>query len=101
MTSLNYVDLSNNSFDESEAPIWFSTIQSLTTLVMECGALQGQVPQNLFSFPQLQEVRLKHNSFNSTLNMGDSISMQLQLVDLENNQITKLTLSSSYSNTLK
>ncbi|XXG42028.1 hypothetical protein AAC387_Pa01g2381 [Persea americana] len=101
LTKLISLDLSNNSFDESEAPIWFSTIQSLTTLVMECGALQGQVPQNLFSFPQLQEVRLKHNSFNSTLNMGDSISMQLQLVDLENNQITKLTLSSSYSNTLK
>lgn len=32
MNSLNYLDLSNNSFHKSEAPIWFSTLESLTTL---------------------------------------------------------------------
>ncbi|CAN6468451.1 unnamed protein product [Victoria cruziana] len=32
MEVLNYVDLSNNSFDASAAPSWFTTIQSLTTL---------------------------------------------------------------------
>ncbi|CAK9323432.1 unnamed protein product [Citrullus colocynthis] len=32
MSSLNYLDLSNNSFDSSEAPEWFSNLQSLTTL---------------------------------------------------------------------
>ncbi|XP_077239206.1 leucine-rich repeat receptor protein kinase HPCA1-like isoform X3 [Tasmannia lanceolata] len=34
MSFLNYVDLSNNSFEASEAPTWFSTIQSLTTLLL-------------------------------------------------------------------
>lgn len=100
MNSLNYVDLSNNLFDPSEAPIWFSTLKSLTTLVMEYGSLQGPVPQKLFSFPQIQQVKLRSNAFNDTLNIGENISPQLQLVDLQNNQISSVTLSSSYTNTL-
>ncbi|KAK9289873.1 hypothetical protein L1049_008034 [Liquidambar formosana] len=100
MNSLNYVDLSNNSFYQSEAPAWFSTLQSLTTLVIEYGSLQGPVPQQLFSIPQLQQVKLRDNVFNDTLNMGNSISQQLQLVDLENNQISSVTLGSGYTNTL-
>ncbi|XP_042492166.1 leucine-rich repeat receptor protein kinase HPCA1 isoform X1 [Macadamia integrifolia] len=100
MDSLNYVDLSNNSFAQSEAPSWFSTIQSLTTLVMEYGILQGKVPQKLFSFPQLQQIKLRNNALNNTLDMGDSISQQLQLVDLQNNHISSVTLNSAYRNTL-
>ncbi|KAF8411900.1 hypothetical protein HHK36_004458 [Tetracentron sinense] len=96
MRSLNYVDLSNNSFAPSAAPAWFSTIQSLTTLVLEYGTLQGPVPQMLFSFPQLQQVKLRDNAFNESLNMGNSISQQLQLVDLQNNQIS----SATFTNTL-
>ncbi|KAK1550852.1 hypothetical protein Q3G72_025963 [Acer saccharum] len=38
--------------------------------------------------------------FNGSLSFGDSFGSQLQLVDLENNQITSATLSSSYTNTL-
>ncbi|XP_058075189.1 leucine-rich repeat receptor protein kinase HPCA1-like [Magnolia sinica] len=101
MTYLNYVDLSNNSFDASEAPTWFSNIQTLTTLVMEYGTLQGQVPLKLFSFPQLQQVKLKNNSFNGTLDMGESISPQLQLVDLENNQIASFTVHPSSTKNLE
>ncbi|RWR90747.1 putative leucine-rich repeat receptor-like protein kinase [Cinnamomum micranthum f. kanehirae] len=102
MTSLNHVDLSNNLFDKSEAPIWFSTIQSLTILVMECGTLHGQVPQGLFSLPDLREVRLKNNSFNSAPNIVDSINEQLQLVDLESNNISAITFGSrDTSSTLK
>ncbi|XXG59734.1 hypothetical protein AAC387_Pa04g1764 [Persea americana] len=104
MTSLNHVDLSNNSFDKSEAPIWFSTIKSLTILVMEFGTLHGEVPQGLFSLPDLREVRLKNNSFNSAPNIVDSINEQLQLVDLENNNITKIGItvgSRDTSSTLK
>ncbi|KAJ8618128.1 hypothetical protein MRB53_014314 [Persea americana] len=104
MTSLNHVDLSNNSFDKSEAPIWFSTIKSLTILVMEFGTLHGQVPQELFRLPDLREVRLKNNSFDSAPNIVDSINEQLQLVDLENNNITKIEItvgSRDTSSTLK
>ncbi|KAJ8618126.1 hypothetical protein MRB53_014312 [Persea americana] len=104
MTNLNHVDLSNNSFDESEAPIWFSTIQSLTILVMEFGTLNGHVPQELFNLPDLREVRLKNNSFNSSPNIVDSINKQLLLVDLENNNITKIEItvgSRDTSSTLK
>ncbi|XP_010275979.1 PREDICTED: probable leucine-rich repeat receptor-like protein kinase At5g49770 [Nelumbo nucifera] len=100
MESLNYVDLSNNSFDPSEAPSWFSTIKSLTTLVMEYAKLEGTVPQKLFSFPQLQQVKLRNNSLNGTLDMGESISEQLQLVDLQDNRISSVTLGSGYTNTL-
>lgn len=100
MQNLNYVDLSYNFFDESEAPEWFSTLESLTTLIMEYGSLQGRVPQKLFSAPLMQQVKLKNNSFNGTLNMGDNISQQLQLVDFENNEISSVTLGSGYKNTL-
>ncbi|KAF7825029.1 putative leucine-rich repeat receptor-like protein kinase [Senna tora] len=100
MDTLNYVDLSNNSFDPSEAPTWFSTLPSLTTLIMEFGSLQGPLPSKLFSIPQIQQVKLRHNALNNTLDMGDSISPQLQLVDLQDNQITSVTLSSGYKNAL-
>ncbi|GFP90089.1 probable leucine-rich repeat receptor-like protein kinase at5g49770 [Phtheirospermum japonicum] len=56
MNSLNYVDLSNNTFKQSKAPDWFSTLQSLTTLVIEYGPLEGSVPSEIFSLPQIQEV---------------------------------------------
>ncbi|TYH83436.1 hypothetical protein ES332_D02G131800v1 [Gossypium tomentosum] len=100
MNTLNYVDLSNNSFDPTEAPVWFSTLSSLTTLVIEHGLLQGPVPEKLFSFPQIQQVKLRNNAFNGTLNLGDSVGTQLQLVDLQNNQISSINLGSGYSNTL-
>ncbi|KAF6150138.1 hypothetical protein GIB67_023093 [Kingdonia uniflora] len=100
MISLNYVDLSNNSFDPSGAPGWFSTIDSLTTLVMENGNLQGLVPAKLFSFPQIQQVLLKENQFNNSLEMGNEISSKLQLVDFQNNDITSVLLGSAYTKTL-
>ncbi|KNA02988.1 hypothetical protein SOVF_213410, partial [Spinacia oleracea] len=100
MDSLTYVDLSNNFFDDSEVPEWFSTLLSLTTLISEYGSLQGPVPQKLFSAPQMQLVKMRNNSFNGTLDMGDSIGQQLQLVDFENNKISSVTLGSRYTNTL-
>ncbi|BFG36680.1 hypothetical protein CerSpe_229550 [Prunus speciosa] len=92
MISLHYVDLSNNSFDPSEAPSWFSNLPLITTIVLEFGALEGTVPENMFSITSLQQVKLKNNSFNDTLNLGDSIGPQLQLVDLQNNQIPNTAL---------
>ncbi|GKV35136.1 hypothetical protein SLEP1_g43445 [Rubroshorea leprosula] len=100
MSTLNYVDLSSNSFDSSEAPVWFSTLSSLTTLVLEYGSLQGTLPQKLFSFPQIQQVKLRNNALNGTLDFGDNIGPQLELVDLQNNQISLITLGSGYTNTL-
>ncbi|OMO77624.1 hypothetical protein COLO4_25068 [Corchorus olitorius] len=98
--TLEVLDLSNNSFDPTEAPVWFSTLSSLTTLVIEHGSLQGLLPEKLFSFPQIQQVKLRNNAFNGTLNMGDSVGNQLQLVDLQNNEISSITLGSGYANTL-
>ncbi|XP_010653092.1 leucine-rich repeat receptor protein kinase HPCA1 [Vitis vinifera] len=100
MDHLNYVDLSNNTFDPSEAPAWFSTLPSLTTLILEHGSLYGSVPQKVFSFPGIEQVKLKNNAFNDTFSMGDSIGDQLQLVDLQNNQIPSVTLSSGYTDAL-
>ncbi|XP_050137102.1 leucine-rich repeat receptor protein kinase HPCA1-like isoform X2 [Malus sylvestris] len=100
LNALNYVDLSYNSFDPSEAPRWISTLPSLTTIVLENGALQGTVPERMFSLPSLQQVKLKNNAFNDTFNMDDNISSQLTLVDLQNNKIEKITLAYEYNNTL-
>ncbi|GKA27513.1 probable leucine-rich repeat receptor-like protein kinase [Tanacetum coccineum] len=101
MSSLTYVDLSNNSFEESDPPPWFSTLPSLSTLVMEFGTLKGKLPQTLFSLSGIQTVRLMSNNLNDTLFMGDSIGSQLELVDLQNNKINNVTLSSSYKQELE
>ncbi|KAK7386799.1 hypothetical protein VNO78_27135 [Psophocarpus tetragonolobus] len=100
MDTINYVDLSNNSFDPSEAPTWFRTLPSLTTLILEFGSLQGPLPSKLFDIPQIQQVKLRNNALNNTLDMGDNICPQLQLVDLQDNEISSVTLSSQYKNTL-
>ncbi|KAK7360936.1 hypothetical protein VNO77_02954 [Canavalia gladiata] len=100
MDTLYYVDLSNNSFDPSEAPTWFTTLSSLTTLIIEFGSLQGPLPPKLFDIPQIQQVKLRNNALNNTLDMGDSICPQLQLVDLQENEISSVTLSLQYKNTL-
>ncbi|KAL6577989.1 hypothetical protein OROMI_010317 [Orobanche minor] len=100
MNSLNYVDLSNNSFKQSKAPDWFSTLPSLTTLVIEYGPLEGTVPSEIFSLPQIQEVKLRNNAFGNKLDMSGNINQQLQLVDLENNDVSSVTIGSEYRSTL-
>ncbi|XP_056172231.1 leucine-rich repeat receptor protein kinase HPCA1-like [Syzygium oleosum] len=99
MNFLSYIDLSNNSFTASAAPDWFSTLSSLNTLIIQYGPLQGTVPPNLFGLPQLEHVDMRNNAFNGTLNMGTSVSPNLQLVNLEDNQIEALT-TSPYNNSL-
>ncbi|KAH7866913.1 hypothetical protein Vadar_026595 [Vaccinium darrowii] len=85
--SVIYLDMSNNTFDASDFPPWFSTLQSLTTLIMENTQLQGQIPVSFFALPQLQTVVLKNNQLNGTLDVGSRYGSQLQLIDLENNMI--------------
>ncbi|KAA8536661.1 hypothetical protein F0562_029139 [Nyssa sinensis] len=91
MNVLNYVDMSNNTFELTNVPPWFSTLQSLTTLMMERTKLQGQIPVALFSSPQLQTVILSNNQLNGTLDIGSSYSSQLQLIDLQKNLISAFT----------
>ncbi|WOK95897.1 putative leucine-rich repeat receptor-like protein kinase [Canna indica] len=97
MNNLNYLDLSNNSFDPLDAPAWLLDLKQLTTLIIESGNLHGEVPQAFFSFPRLEEVRLNNNAFNGTLNMGSNISQELQMVNFQNNDFTSVTLSSNYN----
>ncbi|WOK95894.1 putative leucine-rich repeat receptor-like protein kinase [Canna indica] len=100
MENLNYVDLSNNTFDPTESPAWFTELQSLTALVIESGRLYGEVPKILFSFPQLQQVILDNNEFNSSLQMGENVSQQLQLVSFRNNNLTGVEVTASYTKSL-
>ncbi|ONK78115.1 uncharacterized protein A4U43_C02F14510 [Asparagus officinalis] len=100
MNNLNYVDLSNNTFDAAEAPFWFSTIESLAVLMVESGGIYGDIPQTLFSITGLEQVLLNDNAFNGSLNMGNSISSNLQIVNFQNNSISEVTLSDSYNETL-
>ncbi|KAG5525664.1 hypothetical protein RHGRI_032086 [Rhododendron griersonianum] len=88
MKSLNYVDLSNNTFDASVFPSWLSNLQSLTTIVMENTRLNGPLPGALFNLPQLQTVTLSNNKLNGTLDVRSSYGNQLELVDVQNNSIS-------------
>ncbi|KAK6144945.1 hypothetical protein DH2020_021765 [Rehmannia glutinosa] len=100
LTNVIELDLSNNSFKQSKAPDWFSTLQSLTTLMIEYGPLEGSVPSEIFSLPQIQQVKLRNNAFGDKLDMSGNINQQLQLVDLENNDISSVTIGSQYKSTL-
>ncbi|KAG6473925.1 leucine-rich repeat receptor protein kinase HPCA1-like [Zingiber officinale] len=100
MNHLNYVDLSNNSFDPSETPAWFSELTSLTALVIQSGGLFGEVPETLFSFPQLRLVILDYNHFNGTLRLGTSVSQKLNLVSFKNNSLSRLRVTGNYNESL-
>ncbi|KAF3959685.1 hypothetical protein CMV_015518 [Castanea mollissima] len=101
MNRLSYVDISNNTFDGSDAPPWFPTLQSLTTLKMENTQLQGQFPVALFSLPLLQTVVLKKNQLNGSLVISTTHSNQLKLIDLQFNSISGLEGKEAYNGTLK
>ncbi|KAL3635199.1 hypothetical protein CASFOL_019746 [Castilleja foliolosa] len=98
MTRLNYVDLSNNSFDPTDVPGWFTSLPALTSLIMENTLIEGQLPVSLFSLPQLQIVALKNNRINGTLDIGSSFSSQLQRIDLQNNFVSIFAERSGYNN---
>ncbi|TXG53539.1 hypothetical protein EZV62_018795 [Acer yangbiense] len=91
LTTLSYLDMSNNTFDQSTIPSWFSTLQSLTTLTMESTELQGEVPATVFSLSHLQAVNLKRNRLDGTLDIGASHSSQLQSIYLQKNSISAFT----------
>ncbi|XP_050261520.1 leucine-rich repeat receptor protein kinase HPCA1-like [Quercus robur] len=97
MNFLSYVDISNNTFYRSNAPPWFPTLQSLTTLIMENTQLQGQIPVALFSLPHLQTVVLKKNQLNGPLDIGTTHSNRLKLIDLQSNLISRLEEKEAYN----
>ncbi|KAG5248591.1 leucine-rich repeat receptor protein [Salix suchowensis] len=79
MNVLTYLDMSNNSFDDTEFPPWLSNLQSLTTLVMENTHLQGQIPADFFSLSNLQTVDLRNNQLNGTFDLGgEGVSVMLE-----------------------
>ncbi|MED6133194.1 hypothetical protein PIB30_026263 [Stylosanthes scabra] len=86
---LSFLDVSNNSFDPSEFPLWLTSLQSMTTLIMENTKLQGNIPVSFFSLSQLQTVNLKNNQLNGTLDIGTTISDQLEVLNLQTNLIDK------------
>ncbi|XP_051181343.1 leucine-rich repeat receptor protein kinase HPCA1 [Lolium perenne] len=100
MTLLNYVDLSNNTFDPSPSPQWFWKLPQLSALIIQSGRLYGTVPTRLFSSPQLQQVILDGNAFNGTLDLGRSISSELSMVSFKDNDFSSVTVTSSYNGTL-
>ncbi|CAL4946851.1 unnamed protein product [Urochloa decumbens] len=99
VTQLDYVDLSNNNFQRSPAPGWFSTLTSLNSIFMENDDLTGTIPSDLFSLPNLQQVSLARNAFSGKLNMTGNIGSQLRVVNLTNNQIIEAD-ATIYSNSL-
>ncbi|KAL2939594.1 hypothetical protein RDABS01_033752 [Bienertia sinuspersici] len=100
MNNLVFVDLSKNSFAPTAIPEWFSTILSLTTVLMEQTGLEGKLPTDFFSMPRLQTVNLKSNQINGTLGIGSSYSHHLQFIDLQNNSVNEVELEPGYNYTL-
>ncbi|OEL31342.1 putative leucine-rich repeat receptor-like protein kinase [Dichanthelium oligosanthes] len=100
MNLLNYVDLSNNTFDPSPCPAWFWKLPQLSALIIQSGRLYGTVSPRLFSDAQLNQVILDGNALNGTLDMGRSISSELSLVSFKNNFFSSVTVTSSYNGTL-
>lgn len=147
-------DLSNNTFDSSEAPAWFTKLPSLTALwvfrltvsnyALFIGCCSSRLTYSWssewsnmedfkdkfrrnfsafhnckmceYSLHSRRKLALKNekknyllvpicrlldnNKFNGTLDMGDSISQQLQTVNFQNNLLTSVTLTSNYNSTL-
>ncbi|KAI3752355.1 hypothetical protein L2E82_24333 [Cichorium intybus] len=91
LTILNYLDISNNTFKPSEIPPWLSSLQSLTTLMMQDTGLRGAVPTELFSISQIETVVLRNNELNGTLDFGDTYSNRLHLIDMTSNLISGFT----------
>ncbi|CAK7357242.1 unnamed protein product [Dovyalis caffra] len=100
MNLLTYLDLSNNSFDASLIPPWFSSLQSMTSLIMERTQIQGPINATLFSSAQLQSIVLSNNQLNGTLDLGTNYGSQLQLIDLQNNSIAEFSLGTGYNKEL-
>ncbi|CAL0334429.1 unnamed protein product [Lupinus luteus] len=66
MSSLTYVDMSNNSFTSSDnIPSWVTSLESLTTVILGDNQLSG------------------------TFNISNDYSNSLQLINLQNNAITE------------
>ncbi|KAJ1285944.1 hypothetical protein BS78_03G315800, partial [Paspalum vaginatum] len=100
LTKLNVLDLSNNSFDPSAIPTWLLTLKTLTSVAMASGRLYGQIPDGIFTLPELQQVILSNNDFNGTLNMTGNVTKELQQVNLLNNRIVAAKITQSYNRTL-
>ncbi|OEL37882.1 putative leucine-rich repeat receptor-like protein kinase, partial [Dichanthelium oligosanthes] len=74
---------------------------SLSFVYLENLGISGQLPQPLFSLLALQTLRLRGNNFNGTLTIGSDFSTQLQLIDLQDNQISAITYGATqYANQL-
>ncbi|XP_074294393.1 leucine-rich repeat receptor protein kinase HPCA1-like [Silene latifolia] len=100
MSNLNYLDMSNNSFEATNVSQWLTTLQSLTTVMMERTGLEGQLPVEFFSIPQLQTVVMKGNQLSGELDIGSTYSRQLELIDLQSNSIDAVTVPPGYNFTL-
>ncbi|THU46199.1 hypothetical protein C4D60_Mb09t02430 [Musa balbisiana] len=100
MSALSFVDMSNNSFDESDVPSWFSTLPSLTSLYLEYSRIGGQIPPAIFNYSPLQTVRLKGNRFNGSFDVSEIENSQLELIDLQDNNISSIVLGGGYNKKL-
>ncbi|XP_071912437.1 leucine-rich repeat receptor protein kinase HPCA1-like [Coffea arabica] len=99
LNNLFRLDLSNNSFQKSEAPAWLSALPSLNILIIDNGPFYGLVPTDIFNLPRIVVVSLRSNAFSGTLHLSSNINRGLQLVRLENNGISSITVDSTFKQT--
>eukprot|EP00252_Welwitschia_mirabilis_P022719 TRINITY_DN6233_c0_g1_i6.p1 TRINITY_DN6233_c0_g1~~TRINITY_DN6233_c0_g1_i6.p1 ORF type:complete len:469 (+),score=67.87 TRINITY_DN6233_c0_g1_i6:443-1849(+) len=95
MTSLQYMDLSNNTFQKSEFPNWLQSMKNLGTISLEKCSLTGEIPQGVFDIPSLETINLRENRLNGSVDINSAETSHLEVVNLENNLIIGATSSGS------
>ncbi|GLJ34401.1 hypothetical protein SUGI_0691600 [Cryptomeria japonica] len=88
LNELQYIDLSNNSYNSFKLPRWLTDSKELITIVMDNCSVSGFSSTN-FNLPVLQTVRMKNNKLNGIVKIDISDSSALQWIDLRNNNITE------------
>ncbi|XP_002965380.2 probable leucine-rich repeat receptor-like protein kinase At5g49770 isoform X1 [Selaginella moellendorffii] len=78
------------NFSPSEIPLWLLNMAKLKTLEFFKGNLVGQIPEELFSLPNLEAAFLDENRLNGSIDFSTA-SRSLELVSLEDNEISSVT----------
>ncbi|CAM6111852.1 unnamed protein product [Calypogeia fissa] len=87
MTTLNFLDLSYNSFDQEQIPSWLSSLTNLETLNFAQMNLDGPIPSSLFDLPAIQAIDLSFNNLNGSLTFQGTSSANLSTLNLQHNNI--------------
>ncbi|KAH7662939.1 Non-specific serine/threonine protein kinase protein [Dioscorea alata] len=92
LTSLTYLDLSNNEF-YSRLPNWLFNLTSLQYLNVQFNQFQGSMPDEFARMTSLEVIQLGNNELVGPITRTISFLCKLRTLDLSSNNITGDTAS--------